>query len=288
MRIGRFFFEVSGVVSKSLGNKSYLCGFVAAGFKLFSYLCRQKQLTVMQELPRITIITVCYNAAEFIERTLRSVAVQDYPDKEYIVVDGGSTDPTMEIVGRYSSAISRVVSEKDKGIYDAMNKGVGLATGEWCIFMNAGDTFASDDVLGRVFFQPRDADVIYGDVIKKDAGGTAFVKKAEPPHNGHRMYFCHQSAFTRTECLRSTPYDVRHRFSADFKLYKQLWKQKRRFLQLDFPVAVFDTSGVSNTHRSQGLADNISVIRQTDGLADKLRLLPRLYFTYFMAKVRGK
>lgn len=238
--------------------------------------------------PLITIITVCYNAECLIETTLRSVAAQDYPHKEYIIVDGGSTDATLKLLCKYSNIISKQVSEKDRGIYDAMNKGVSMATGEWCVFMNAGDTFAGNDTLSKVFGESRDADVIYGDVIKYNADGTVFIKKAEPPHNGHRMYFCHQAAFTRTKCLRQTPYDINHTMSADFKLYKLLWKQNCKFLQLDFPIAVFDSSGVSNTLRSRGLADNISVIRETDGWVDCLRLLPRLYFTYYMAKMRGK
>jgi len=238
--------------------------------------------------PLITIITVCYNAGSRIETTLKSIAAQDYPRKEYIIVDGGSTDNTPTLLCKYNNIISKQVSEKDNGIYDAMNKGVSMATGDWCVFMNAGDTFAGNDTLSKVFNVTRDADVIYGDVIKHKADGTAFIKKAEPPHNGHRMYFCHQASFTKTECLRQTPYDIKHKMSADFKLYKLLWRQKRKFLQLDFPIAVFDTSGVSNTLRSKGLADNISVIRETDEPADRMRLLPRLYFTYWMARLRGK
>ena len=103
----------------------------------------------------------------------------------------------------------RWISEPDKGIYDAMNKGIRMAEGEWVIFMNAGDVFASDDTLSKVFSVERDADVIYGDVIKGDS-----IKKAESPHNGHRMYFCHQSAFVRTSCLKEFPFDIQHRMSA--------------------------------------------------------------------------
>lgn len=238
--------------------------------------------------PLISVITVCYNAAGLLERTLQSVTCQNYPNMEYIIVDGGSTDSTAELLRKYESKITRQVSEKDNGIYDAMNKGVRMAVGEWCIFINAGDTFASSDTVSKVFAVERDADIVYGDVLKGDASGNLFIKKAEPPHNSHRMYFCHQSAFTKVECLRNTPYDVAHKMSADFKLYKQLWLQGRRFLQLDFPIAVFDTSGVSNVRRSDGLADNISVIKEVDGLKERLRLLPRLYFTYLMARLRGK
>ena len=164
-----------------------------------------------------------------------------------------------------------------------MNKGVRMAQGEWVIFMNAGDTFASDDTLQRVFGSPQNADVIYGDVIKGE-----LVKEAEAPRNAHRMFYCHQSAFVRTRCLREFPFDIRHRMSADFKQVKQLYLSGKTFLQLDFPVANFDTQGVSNKNRSAGLYDNIQVIRETDSLWEQMKLLPRLYFTYLLCKIRGK
>ena len=236
----------------------------------------------MNQIP-VTIITVCRNHAQLLERTIQSVESQTWQDKEYLVIDGASTDETMEVILRHQASITRWVSEPDQGIYDAMNKGVRMAQGEWVIFMNAGDTFASDDTLQGVFGSPQDADVIYGDVIKE-----GHVKKAEAPHNAHRMFFCHQSAFVRTSCLRAFPFDTTHRMSADFKQIKQLYLSGKTFKQLDFPVANFDTQGVSNTSRSMGLYDNIRVIRETDCLVDQIRLLPRLYFTYLLCKMRGK
>ena len=164
-----------------------------------------------------------------------------------------------------------------------MNNGVRMAHGEWVIFMNAGDTFAGEDTLQRVFGSPQDADVIYGDVIKGE-----IVKKAEAPRNAHRMFYCHQSAFVKTSCLREFPFDINHRMSADFKQVKQLYLSGKKFHQLDFPVANFDTQGVSNRNRSAGLYDNILVIRETDNLQEQARLLPRLWVTYILCKIRGK
>ena len=118
--------------------------------------------------PRVSIITVTYNAESLLERTLQSVLSQRYADKEIVVVDGQSSDGTVAVIKRHAAAIQSWVSEPDKGIYDAMNKGVRMATGDWILFMNAGDTFASDDVLQRLFdaVDPAQADVIYGDVVK--------------------------------------------------------------------------------------------------------------------------
>lgn len=231
----------------------------------------------------VTIITVCRNHAKELERTIRSVESQTWQEKEYLVIDGASTDDSLDVIKAHEASITRWVSEPDQGIYDAMNKGVKMAQGEWVIFMNAGDTFAGDDTLQRVFGNPLDADVIYGDVIKGE-----LVKKAEAPRNAHRMFYCHQSAFVRTSCLREFPFDIRHRMSADFKQVKQLFLSGKRFRQLDFPVANFDTQGVSNRNRSAGLYDNIQVIRETDRLWEQVRLLPRLWITYLICRIRGK
>lgn len=231
----------------------------------------------------VTIITVCRNHAQELERTIRSVESQTWQEKEYLVIDGASTDDSLDVIKAHEASITRWVSEPDQGIYDAMNKGVKMAQGEWVIFMNAGDTFAGDDTLQRVFGNPQDADVIYGDVIKGE-----LVKKAEAPRNAHRMFYCHQSAFVRTSCLREFPFDIRHRMSADFKQVKQLFLSGKRFRQLDFPVANFDTQGVSNRNRSAGLYDNIQVIRETDRLWEQVRLLPRLWITYLICRIRGK
>ena len=231
----------------------------------------------------VTIITVCRNHAKELEKTIQSVESQTWQEKEFLVIDGASTDETTKVIRQHESSITRWISEPDQGIYDAMNKGVQLAQGQWVIFMNAGDTFASTDTLQRVFQESQEADVIYGDVIKGD-----IVKKAEAPHNAHRMFFCHQSAFVRTSCLKAFPFDTSHLMSADFKQIKQLYLSGKTFRQLDFPVANFDTQGVSNTSRSMGLYDNIRVIRETDCFLDQIRLLPRLYFTYLLCKMRGK
>lgn len=235
----------------------------------------------MEEL--ITIVTVCRNSREALLKTMASVQSLTYPSFEYIVVDGASDDGTPHLLQEYTGRLDRWVSEPDGGIYDAMNKGVAMARGQWVIFMNAGDTFVAPDVLDRIFGEERKADVIYGDVVKGDK-----VKEAEPPHNAHRMFFCHQCALVRTECLREYPFDTRHKMSADFKQMKQLLLSGHTFLQLHFPIARFDTTGVSNVMRSRGLKDNISVIRETDTKREQLRLLPKLLFTYWWCRLRGK
>jgi glycosyltransferase involved in cell wall biosynthesis len=115
---------------------------------------------------KVSIITVSYNAASTIESTLQSVARQTYPDVEHVVVDGGSSDGTQEVISAYRGAISRFISEPDHGIYDAMNKGIALATGDVVGFLNADDVYADDQVLARVLkiMEEERLDALFGDV----------------------------------------------------------------------------------------------------------------------------
>lgn len=238
-------------------------------------------------MPKVSIVTVTYNAGRLAEKTLGNLLEQDYPEKEIIVVDGKSTDDTPAIISRYAQlgALAKWVSEPDGGIYDAMNKGVGMAAGEWVVFMNAGDVFASTDVLRRVFASGQaDADVVYGDVVKN--GEVKAAPQSYYPY--HRMLFCHQCVFTRRECLLRNPFDIRHKLSADFKSFLVLYQQGARFRHVGIPVAVFDTGGVSNRQRSRGLRDNISVVCETIPLPQRLKFLVRLAVPYLMCRLRGK
>lgn len=115
----------------------------------------------MEEV-KISVITVCYNAVDTLEKTIQSVLEQTYHNIEYIIIDGGSTDGTVEIIHRYVDYLAYWVSEPDRGIYDAMNKGIERATGEWVNFMNAGDYFYNYDVISNVFKVLQKADVMTG------------------------------------------------------------------------------------------------------------------------------
>ncbi len=238
-------------------------------------------------LPRVTVITVTYNAGPLLTRTLDNLRRQQYPSMEVIVVDGQSTDGTVDLIRQASDIVRQWVSEPDGGIYDAMNKGVRMATGEWIVFMNAGDTFATDDVLSRVFsseWPTEKADIIYGDVMKDGQ-----VKVAPDTYRlYHRMLFCHQSAIVRRGQLTDTPFDTRHRLSADLKFFITRYRRGARFLHVGLPIADFDTSGVSNSHRSAGLADNIRVMAEVMPWSRRIQSILRLLVPYIVCRLRGK
>jgi len=236
--------------------------------------------------PKVTVVTVCLNVIDLLKVTMNSIFNQEYENIEYIVIDGGSTDGSLDLIKQHKEKISYWASEHDNGIYDAMNKGIAKATGEWIIFLNAGDYFIDNGVLSRVFDKEHiDADVVYGDCCKS-IGGQDVVVKAHQPGNSHRMNFCHQCAFTRSEWLKRTPFDTRYKLSADFKSFKLIGLAGGVFEYVPITIAKFDTHGASNKFRAKGLKENIEIIKEVDSLTQKLRLLPRIYFTYFMVKLR--
>ncbi len=167
--------------------------------------------------PKISVITVCRNAADLIEATMLSVLGQKYDNIEYIIIDGASTDGTQNIVNKYSNRIAYFVSEPDRGIYDAMNKGLSHATGEWVNFMNAGDTFADDMVLADLFVNSID------ERIKVVGGNTNIVHKDgveilyPAVHDvRHQLPFCHQSSFVRNWGWK---FDTSFKIAADYKVF---------------------------------------------------------------------
>ncbi len=235
--------------------------------------------------PKISVITVCRNALPALQRTVTSVREQIFSGYEYIIVDGDSTDGTFEWL-QMQDGISWI-SEPDLGIYDAMNKGVQMAKGEWIVFLNAGDTFYASDVLAIVVPYLRDGyGLVYGD-ISKEYRGRESVKLAEEPHNAHRMLCCHQALFTRTELLRATPFDISHPFSADFKFVKQMYLRRIAMKHIPIVVSWFDTHGVSSLKRNEGLEDNIRVIREVDTRhQDRFIFIFRLRFTILWNRLR--
>lgn len=238
--------------------------------------------------PIFTIVTVCYNCIDTIEATIKSVILQDFKDYEFIIIDGGSTDGTVDIIKRYANNLTYWSSEKDNGIYDGMNKGIKHAKGEWIEFLNCGDLFVDFHVLTNVNEHiSNDIDIIYGDIII-EKHGEMVVKEALEPCNKQRMYFCHQSAFVRTSIMKKMPYDLRYKMSADFHFFKCCYYQGLNFSHLHTPLVIYDRNGVSNTNRLSGLEDNVRVIKSLDHGMEKFKLLAHLYFVIYRIKLLVK
>ena len=203
-------------------------------------------------LPRVTVVTVTYNAADCVEMTLKSVIAQTYSNLEYIVIDGKSSDSTMDIVERYRAHISTIVSEPDKGIYDAMNKATRLASGEWIIFINAGDVFDNPGVLQNVFTSEikENSCLIFGTVTEFSL--LLRVKHVYPAHilfHPHREHIpcSHQATFYRTSLLRKHPYrSEAFKVSADWASMADILDLKLPYCIVDEKIAWYQGGGISS------------------------------------------
>ncbi|WP_262922317.1 glycosyltransferase family 2 protein [Salinibacter ruber] len=197
------------------------------------------------QTPLVSVVTVVHNAETVITETIDSVLRQDYPAVEYVIVDGGSTDDTWEIVQSYDGGIDRAISEPDDGIYDAMNKGAGLATGDWIVYMNAGDTFASSHVLSslqELFVS--DADVVLGGVEKVLVDEYETRRFQQTPGEvgalWKRMPTTHQSVLVRREHVLEYPFDTSYRWCADQDQLLRLQAAGKTFQKVDTVISVFD------------------------------------------------
>lgn len=203
-------------------------------------------------MQKVSVITVCYNAGKTIKNTIESVLSQNYSDYEYVVVDGASKDDTLEIIQSYSEQFAQkgtpmtVVSERDKGIYDAMNKGIDLATGDWIIFMNADDSFYHADALKNVFSNDLTGyDVVYGDCVRLDGQG-AYPMKAKPPETlPKQMPFMHQAVFARIELCKSYKFDLNYKLCADYNFFFTIYASGCKFKRVDATVCNYSIRGIS-------------------------------------------
>ncbi len=191
---------------------------------------------------KITIITVCYNCVGEIERTMLSVLGQTYQHIEYIVIDGGSTDGTVDIIRKYADRLAYWVSEPDKGIYDAMNKGIMAATGDYINFMNAGDRFHDSSVLDS--FVPNiknDTTIAYGDWFVSLSQDGYVRKPLHWDYLKRQIPFCHQAAFFSTSYHQKHLFPLELRLVGDYKIvYDAYFSDKVNFQYIPIIVADYD------------------------------------------------
>lgn len=203
---------------------------------------------------KVTVITVCYNSENYIEETIKSVLGQTYENIEYLIIDGKSTDSTMDIINKFSKdSRVKVISEKDKGIYDAMNKGIVLSTGQYLSFMNSGDKFVNKDVIANIMnnINIDKDDLIYGNVLEERLGKV--VGKINYGNiKVNSWYFirgnmiCHQAMFIKGDLLKQYPYNLNYSICADKCFLITCEKMKKRFKYIDYDICYYDKSGISS------------------------------------------
>lgn len=219
--------------------------------------------------PLFSIITITYNASQWLEATILSVLSQSYPHIEYIIIDGASTDHTVDIIKQYASGITYWVSEPDKGIYDAMNKGLQKATGDYVWFINAGDSLCTYDtvqlVASLVSKKKTLPDIIYGETnIIDEKGNSLGLRRLKAPKKltwksfRMGMLVCHQSFVAkRTIAPR---FDLRYRYSSDFDWCIRCMKESKKIYNTRMTLSNFMDGGVSTSQRKASLKERYEIM----------------------------
>ncbi|MGL4851363.1 MAG: glycosyltransferase family 2 protein [Phocaeicola sp.] len=248
--------------------------------------------------PRFSIITVTYNAEKVLERTLKSIAVQTYTQIESIVIDGNSIDGTLSLVRQYEKVVSLLVSEPDNGIYDAMNKGLERATGDYICFLNAGDTFHSADTLqcmvDSLASQSADSsnlqvlpDIVYGQTaIVDDAGIFLHMRRLQAPKNltwksfQQGMLVCHQAFFVKRTLAQKEPYNLTYRFSADFDWCIRLMKQAKELHFTHLTLVNYLNEGMTTQNHKASLKERFQIMCRHYGVVSTV-----LHHAWFVVRL---
>ena len=204
---------------------------------------------------KLTVITVCYNASSALEKTIKSIESQICKEFEYLIIDGGSKDETLSIIKKYEPLFGnrlKWISEPDKGIYDAMNKGISMANGKWTIYMNAGDVFYNERVIMDLLAiqYDRSIGIIYGDV-DLDFGEAGIVRRSLHKFKQSEVAteLCHQAVMTNTQILKEIKYDLSFKIMADLYSFKKIYEMGYALKYVPIVFAIYEvTAGVSATN----------------------------------------
>lgn len=231
-----------------------------------------------QSLPKVSIITICYNAAETIEKTIKSVIAQDYPNIEYVVIDGQSKDDTLAIVRQYQEHVALLVSEPDKGIYDAMNKGMAKASGDYIWYMHADDQIYAPNTLSQIMQNHKGEDFIYGKALLIDEEGNERSLESRKPHPNDQnltwktmkngMAISHQSMLVKRSI--SPNYDLGYRYVADFDWLIRVLKKAKSVRDTGVYWCRFAEGGISTQNRFDSLKERFVILRKHFGLIPTL------------------
>lgn len=205
-------------------------------------------------MKRVSIVTVCLNCVDCIEKTIDSVVGQDHPDVEYIIIDGGSTDGTIDIIRKYDDRISFWISEPDEGIYDAMNKGVRLASGYLVGFINSGDTYAKGAIKSIAEeYEKYHPDVLYGNTTVSYEDHEEYVCYKDLDYEKYFFgnLIIHQSIFVRTDISKNLPFDTKYKILADYDFFLKLYCANATFRYIDTNIAYFRAGGISMVNKFQ-------------------------------------
>jgi len=213
----------------------------------------------------ISIIVVSLNTKIDFLKTLHSIQEQKFDNYEVIVVDGGSTDGTIEEIERNKEFISKYITQKDKGIYDAMNKGIDISIGSWIIFLNSGDIFFNNKVLENINFgNLKNKEIIFGETLVDNNNIKYLVNSKKFNNKTVIMPFCHQSCFVRSDVLKKEKFSLEYKISADFDFFLKCYLKNMNFFNSNLIISQIQAGGLSDRFRQNVLKENISILKTNE------------------------
>ena len=241
----------------------------------------------------LTVVTVCFNSSKTISRCIESVLSLNNVTFEYIIIDGKSTDNTLEIIESYRTLFEakqiplRIISEKDTGIYNAMNKAIDIAKGQWVIYLNSEDYFYDSESIARIINSVNDnVAVLYGDVMV----ATSEINFLHKPRNlervksGTEMPFCHQSTFVRKEILERYRFDEKYRIIADIDAFLRMYEDGLSFSYKPECVSVFSNDGISQTQRVKSIKEGKILLKNHNCYGIDRKIVLNMYLIWYKVK----
>lgn len=220
---------------------------------------------------KLSVITIVYNNVKDIERTMLSVLNQTYPNIEYIIIDGASNDGTKDVIYKYKDKLAQFISEKDKGIYDAMNKGLALATGDYVLFMNSGDEIYAPETVKEVFETAPGADIYYGETeMFNEQWQSLGQRRHQAPETfdwhsfKHGMSISHQAIYVKRSL--AVPYDLQYKYSADIDWIIKAAKKASSIINTNSYVAKYLVGGISKQKHMASLKERFRIFTKYYGL----------------------
>ena len=225
-----------------------------------------------------TVITVTYNAQNTLVQTIKSVQEQTYKNIEHIIVDGNSTDGTVELIKKHAKESTQWISEDDKGIYDAMNKATALAKGEYICYLNAGDTFYDNNTVEKLISvsqQYKKPDILYGETVIVDNEGTVLHnRRLKAPETLHwrsfkqGMLVCHQAFITKRSLFE--PYDTTYRYSSDVDWCIRFMKESKSTVNTHLIMIKYLNEGITTANRKASLMERYQIMAKHYGNASTI------------------
>lgn len=234
---------------------------------------------------KVSIVVVSLNTRSSFLKTINSIISQSYANKEIIVVDGNSTDGTIKIIKKMSKNFSKIIIDKDRGIYDAMNKGIALAKGEWTIFLNSGDVFKDINVLKKAHtIINKKSDIVFGNTIIDNKDIFYYQSSKFFNNSTLQIPFCHQSVFIKTKILKKNRFNLNYKICSDFNLFIKLYKKKHIFQKIELIIAIVTSGGLSDSSRLRVFYENFDILKKNKMLNGKTFSLFIIFFNTILTK----